>query len=122
MLPPKVKGAATQIVLAIDNADECRLFKLAIEKLNISCNLSVIKNEVVLLNLLSQAEFIPDIIFWDKEFSFVEVNSIHLIKQKIMYHSVPVIIFSKSSNLRSKDYCYDTRPNEYFLRALSFLL
>ena len=122
MLPPKVKGAVTHIVLASNNAHERRLFKLAIKQLNIPYSLSVIENRALLLNLLSQADFIPDIIFCDKDVSLVNTEFIHLIKQNIKYRSIPVVIFSTSPNSRSKDYCYNTPANEYFLRALSFLV
>ncbi len=122
MLPPKVKGAVTHIVMASNNAHERRLFKLAIKQLTISCNLSVIKNGALFLNLLSRADFTPDMIFCDKDILLVNTDFIHLIKQNIKYRSIPVVIFSTSPNSRSKDYCYDTPANEYFLRALSFLV
>lgn len=122
MLSDILKSTAPHIVIANEDPEECKLFKEALEKLNISCNVSIIQNEAMLLNLLNQRDFTPDFIFWDLEVPCIDVHCLELIKKRKKVRSIPVIIFSKSVNPHNKDYCYNTRANEYFLRALSFLL
>lgn len=123
MLLPKIKSTTPCILLANDDPDECRLFKNALETLNIPCNVSVIQNGAVLENLLNEQGFTPDFICWKLEVpSTSKVNGLQLIKKRKKLRSVPVIIFSKFANPHNKDYCYQSSSNEYFLRALSFLL
>lgn len=123
MLSHNTKSPAPHIVIANDNPDECKLFKDAVETLNIPCSVSVIQNGTILLNLLKQRDFAPDIIFWDMEVPCsLNTHCLQLIKRRKKLRSIPVVIFSKSVNADNKDYCYNTSSNEYFLRALSFLL
>ena len=122
MLPHK-KNTALHIVLANDHPDDCRLFKDALDVLHISCCLSVIENGTVLLSLLKERDFAPDVILWDLEVPCISnANCLQLMKKRKKLRAIPVVIFSKSDNPHNKDYCYKARSYEYFLRALTFLL
>lgn len=122
--PPQNNNSHTpHILLADSDPDECKLFKDAIETLNIPCTLSVIQNEEVFLKSVKQQDIKYDFIFWDiQEPCASDNHCLELIKKKSKLHSIPVIIFSKSANPLNRDYCYKARAYEYFLRALSFLL
>ena len=122
MLPHK-KNTPPHIVLANDHPDECRLFTDALNTHHIACSVSVIENGTILLHLLKERNFAPDVILWDLEVPCTaNTNCLQLMKKRKNLRAIPVIIFSKSHNRHNKDYCYKAKSYEYFLRALAFLL
>lgn len=123
MLYQTTKEAVPHIVLTNENPDECKLLQDALHKHNITCSVSVIPNGETLLSLLKEQNFTPDVILWDLGVPCTTYkNCLQLIKKRKKLRSIPVVIFSRSNNIHNKDYCYNTQPNEYFLRALTFLL
>ena len=112
-----------QIVLVNEDSDECKSFQNALETFNIAHSLIIIRDRGTLLNLLNDPHFVPDFIFLSMEGrGRSDMHRLGLIKRTIEICSIPVVVYSKFTKPGSRDYCYQTRACEYFVRALSFLL
>ncbi len=123
MLSHNGNSIAKQIVLVNEDSDECKSFQNALETLNTPHSLIIIRDRGTLFNLLNDPHFVPDFIFFSmKGRGASDMNRLRLIKRRIEICSIPVVVYSKSTKPSSRDYCYQTRACEYFVRALSFLL
>ncbi|MEO6001088.1 MAG: response regulator [Chitinophagaceae bacterium] len=123
MIPVLNVNKIPHIVLAVDDADESILFINALANLHTPYFFTVVKNGEKLLHVLDQKDFKPDFIFMDLQIPRGSGEAwLKIFKTRKSLDTVPVILYSMSGNPEDKDYCYNVRANEYFLKVLSFLL
>jgi CheY-like chemotaxis protein len=94
----RMKPGQYNLLLADDDADDCILFKEALEELSFSSHLSTVNNGVDLMKLLTdQKESLPDLLFLD--LNMPRKNGFEClaeIKGNSNLNALPVIIFSTS--------------------------
>jgi CheY-like chemotaxis protein len=120
---PKSPNKIPYIVLADDDADECLLFKDALEHKQVPFMFSFVSDGKMLLNLLDEKNLRPDFIFIDLHSSELSSTAcMEELKTRKGLQKVPVIVYSGSASPGDKDYCYNTKASEYFLTALDYLI
>lgn len=110
------------ILLADDDADDCFFFKSALEKMELSTQLTTVYDGEELMKYLSEnAEQLPDVLFLD--INMPRKNGIEClseIKQNAKLKNIPVVMFStnKSQDTMSKLFksganIYVTKPGDF---------
>lgn len=115
MLQPK------NIFLADDDRDDVEFFTLALEEICSSFTLNVSGNGEELIHNLQTATPPPDIIFIDVNMPRMDgLSALEAIRKMPALDSVPVIVYSTSSNRLSISRAYENKANYYFIKPVSF--
>ena len=109
------------ILLADDDNDDCILFKDALEELPLSAKLTTVRNGEQLMQLLTQEEQLPNLLFLDLNMPRKSgMECLSEIKQNGKLKKLPVIIYSTSFQVDIIDLLYKNgaqhyicKPNEY---------
>jgi CheY-like chemotaxis protein len=113
--------ANINILLADDDQADCLLFKLALEALPFTATLSVVHNGEQLMETLSAASKLPDVLFLDlnmpRKNGFASLGEI---KRNTGLWGLPIVIFSTCSEekavsnvFRDAAYYYIRKPDDF---------
>ena len=123
MLPEIPQNKLPHIVLADDDADECLIFKHALDNMKVPCVFSFVPNGEMLLKMVDEHKLMPDFIFIDLHRSGISsYDCAEALKTRKNLGKIPVIVYSGSANPEDKDYCFNSKPTDYFLTALNYLI
>ena len=118
MLSLETTEQIPHIVLADDNPDECLNFIDALENLNFQYIFSLAENGGMLLNMLDENDFMPDMIFIDLNMKGISGKDCLLaIRTSEKLDNVPVIVYSSSVDYHDINYCYNAKANLYVVKS-----
>lgn len=110
------------IFLIDDDIDDRSLFREALEFLQIEFDLQEAENGEQALKMVDQKDFnIPDIIFLDLNMPKIGGYEVLLkLKELSKYKSIPIYIYSTSSNKVEKDKCIQAGATDFITKHYSF--
>ena len=112
MLIIKKSGKIPHIVLADDKPEECMHFMNVLDRLDIQHIFSLAENGAMLLHMLDENEFLPDIIFINLDMKGISgKNCLVAIRSCKRLDNVPVIVYSKSANSYDINDFYNANAN-----------
>lgn len=111
------------VLLADDDADDRELFTMAIEEIAPNIKVTTSRNGLELMNTLNDESVpLPDILFLDLNMPFKNGQEcLHEIRKNKRLKSLPVIIYSTSSDREYVDQTYNNGANYYLTKPDSFL-
>ena len=111
------------ILLADDDPDDCHFFKLALEQLPISTQLTSVPDGEKIMEFLSNAQnILPDVIFLDLNMPRKNgFECLSEIKGNKKLRHLPVIIFSTSLEQETVGLLYQNGANYYIRKPSEFL-
>ena len=104
-----------RIVIADDDADDCLLFKDALEELNVRKDIVFKTNGRELLDYLLETHHPPEFVFLDMNMPLMDgMESLAEIRKCTRLQNVPIIVFSTSSHHKTvmEAYHAEARENE----------
>lgn len=109
------------ILLAEDDLDDQMLFEEALSEVNHHVILATAKDGVELMQRLTQAEELPDLLVLDLNMPFKDgFECLEEIRVSPQLQTIPVLICSTSSDNRSLDLVYNLGANYYLRKPNSF--
>lgn len=118
MLTLQAATKIPHIVLADDDPDECMIFMTALEKLSIQHIFSLAENGAMLLNMLDERSFSPDLIFIDLNMKGISgKDCLAAIRTSTKLDEVPVIVYSSAVNYQDITDCYNAKANLYVVKS-----
>ncbi|MEJ7768471.1 MAG: response regulator [Chitinophagaceae bacterium] len=106
------------IVLANDNPDECITFLDALENQGIEHIFSLAENGAMLLSMLDEKEFLPDIIFIDLNMKGISgKDCLVAIRGCIQLDYIPVIVYASAVDDLDIEYCFNQKANMYIVKS-----
>ncbi|MBE0392427.1 response regulator [Flavobacterium sp. PL002] len=111
-----------KLLLADDDMDDCLFFQEAIDELELSINVTVVKDGVVLMDFLKcESVDLPDVLFLDLNMPRKSgFECLSEIKQLDSLKEMPVIIFSTSFDLDVINKLYDNGAHYYIRKPGDF--
>ena len=117
-----MKSKQLNILLADDDADDCRFFKSALEKLTLSTHLTTVNDGEQLMQLLTNEKSeLPDVIFLD--LNMPRKNGTECLSE-IMHNEklklLPVVIFSTSYARETMEMLFKSGAHVYIRKPGNF--
>lgn len=105
----------THVLLAEDDDEDYFIFSLALKELTIKVILTRAENGDILLQLLDEKN--PDIVFLDLLMPCKDGRTcLKEIRANKKYDSVPIVVYSSLSDLKSIEFCYREGSNLYAIK------
>jgi CheY-like chemotaxis protein len=105
----------THVLLAEDDDEDFFIFSLAIRELTIKVILTRAENGDILLKLLDEKN--PDIVFLDLLMPCKDGRTcLKEIRSNKKYDTVPIVVYSSLSDLKSIEFCYREGSNLYAIK------
>ncbi len=112
---------AYNLLLADDDADDCIFFKEALGELSFPTGLTVVNDGVELMNFLTKAVTLPDILFLDLNMPLkTGYDCLSEIKQTKKLEELPIIILSTSFNPDILGWLYEKGAHYYIRKPAEF--
>jgi CheY-like chemotaxis protein len=106
---------ATHVLMAEDDDEDFYIFSLAIKELSIKVILTRAENGDILLQLLDEKN--PDIVFLDLLMPCKDGRTcLKEIRSNKKYDTIPIVVYSSLSDLKSIEFCYREGSNLYAIK------
>lgn len=107
------------IVLADDDRDDHDFFATALQEINPSLILTIVKDGNELLSLLSH--YAPDLIFLDLDMPCKNgLECLREIRDNVVFQSLPVVVFSSTSRPANITTAYEMGGNLFFTKPSNY--
>src|SRR4051812_3453934 len=107
------------ILLVDDDLDELDLFKSALKDLEEDINLLYVSSCSDVVDMIENAG--PDLLFLDINMPGLNgIECLKSIREEEKFKSLPIVMYSTSSNKKVIKECYDHKANFYFIKPYSF--
>ena len=105
----------THVLMAEDDDEDFFIFSLAIKELSIKVVLTRAENGDILLQLLDEKN--PDIVFLDLLMPCKDGRTcLKEIRANKKYDTIPIVVYSSLSDLKSIEFCYREGSNLYAIK------
>ena len=105
----------THVLMAEDDDEDFYIFSLAIKELTIKVVLTRAENGDILLQLLDEKN--PDIVFLDLLMPCKDGRTcLKEIRANKKYDTIPIVVYSSLSDLKSIEFCYREGSNLYAIK------
>jgi CheY-like chemotaxis protein len=105
----------THVLMAEDDDEDFYIFSLAIKELSIKVILTRAENGDILLQLLDEKN--PDIVFLDLLMPCKDGRTcLKEIRSNKKYDTIPIVVYSSLSDLKSIEFCYREGSNLYAIK------
>jgi CheY-like chemotaxis protein len=105
----------THVLMAEDDDEDFYIFSLAIKELTIKVVLTRAENGDILLQLLDEKN--PDIVFLDLLMPCKDGRTcLKEIRSNKKYDTIPIVVYSSLSDLKSIEFCYREGSNLYAIK------
>lgn len=105
----------THVILAEDDDEDFFIFSLALKELTIKVILTRAENGDILLKLLDEKN--PDIVFLDLLMPCKDGRTcLKEIRSNKKYDTIPIVVYSSLSDLKSIEFCYREGSNLYAIK------
>ena len=106
---------STHVLMAEDDDEDFFIFSLAIKELSIKVVLTRAENGDILLQLLDEKN--PDIVFLDLLMPCKDGRTcLKEIRANKKYDTIPIVVYSSLSDLKSIEFCYREGSNLYAIK------
>lgn len=120
-MTPQTKIPPINILLADDDDDDRRLFNEMIEKTDADISLATVKNGFQLMHALSEAEWLPDVIFLDLNMPYKSgADCLSEIRADNRLKDIPIVIFSTSGSKKDINETYNKGANLFVCKPVNF--
>jgi DNA-binding response OmpR family regulator len=107
-------------LIAEDDDDDFEIFSAAIDEISVAVVLSRAVNGEVLMKKLDEIDILPDILFLDILMPSVDGREcLKLIRSSKKFDTMPIVMFSSLSDIKSIDFCFREGSNLYLLKPYS---
>ncbi|MEO8150888.1 MAG: response regulator [Bacteroidia bacterium] len=115
------KPPIIHLLLADDDEDDRNLFKETIIEIGLNVELSTVKDGFQLMHALSEAEWLPDVIFLDLNMPYKGgTECLTEIRANKKLKHIPVVIFSTSGNEKDIIETYNKGANLYLRKPTDY--
>lgn len=105
----------THVLMAEDDDEDFYIFSLAIKELSIKVILTRAENGDILLQLMDEKN--PDIVFLDLLMPCKDGRTcLKEIRSNKKYDTIPIVVYSSLSDLKSIEFCYREGSNLYAIK------
>ena len=109
-----------KIILADDDEDDQIIFKEALAEIQ-DIQLLFAKNGTELMDIISNADIPPDLIFFNPHICHIEeYNYIETIKQNPQHSNIPLVIFTDSTYDKHIDEVFNSGATLYIVKPVAF--
>jgi CheY-like chemotaxis protein len=109
------------VFLAEDDEEDADIFRDALADLNMNVQLFVVKNGILLMNMLEQTKTLPDLVFLDLNMPLKNgLQCLKEIKNSDKLKSLNTIILSTSSNEMQREEMYLHGANLFLTKASTY--
>ena len=117
------KDGIMYLLLADDDEDDRALFRERIIEIGANVELSTVKDGFQLMHALSEAEWLPDVIFLDLNMPYKSGKEcLNEIRQNAKLKHIPIVIFSTSNSEIDIEETFKKGANLYFKKPIDFNL
>ncbi len=117
------KDGIMYLLLADDDEDDRALFRETIIEIGANVELSTVKDGFQLMHALSEAEWLPDVIFLDLNMPYKSGKEcLNEIRQNAKLKHIPIVIFSTSNSEIDIEETFKKGANLYFKKPIDFNL
>lgn len=116
----KEKTNKVHVVLVDDDIDDSYIFNTAVQQSNMPIELSIAEDGQKLFNFLDRNPT-PDVIFMDINMPFKNgIECLGEIRANQKYSSIPIVMYSTTSNRLNVEACYNAGANLYVVKPNTF--